>query len=319
MEHKLIAYYEQALGAPEQLEVEQWIAESAEHKKIYEDTIRIWKSSRINSSYTLYNKELAWQKLQQQLEEKPVAAPGRAKIISPNWRKGLAVAASIAALAVLFLFINSPSKPQQFTAQKEHRTIELKDESKVTLYEEAALSVAGDFNKKTRTVTLKGNAYFDIAKNRDKPFIIHNKDVEVEVLGTSFTIQQGIDYNTVFVHSGKVKATLGDKSVIAIANQKIVKDNHNNQLHILPFNTAINDALHTQIIKIKDMRVDSLAEMLENLYNIKLQMTPGIESKKVTSTYLIHSETPEQIIENIALMINANWSKTDHNQYLISK
>jgi ferric-dicitrate binding protein FerR (iron transport regulator) len=318
MEHKLIAYYEQTLDVSEQQEVEQWIAESAEHKKTYEDTIRIWKSSRIDPAYTQYNKELAWQKLQQQLEEKPVVVPEKAKVITLNWRKGLAVAASIAALVILFLFINNP-KPEQFTAQKEHRTIELKDESKVTLYEEAALTVAGDFNKKTRTVTLKGNAYFDIAKNRDKPFIIHDNDVKVEVLGTSFTIQQGVDYNTVFVHSGRVKATLGDKSVVAVANQKIVKDNRNNQLHILPFNNAINDALHTQIIKIKDMRVDSLAEMLENLYNIQLQMAPGIESKKVTSTYLIHSETPDQIIENIALMINASWSKTDHNQYLISK
>ena len=67
------------------------------------------------------------------------------------------------------------------------------------------------------------------------------------------------------------------------------------------------------------MRVDSLAKMLENLYNIEVELAPGIESKKVTSTYLIHSETPGQIIENIALMINANWSKTDHNQYIISK
>lgn len=318
MEHKLIAYYEQTLDASEQPEVEQWIAESAEHKKIYEDTIRIWKSSRINPAYTLYNKELAWQKLQLQLEEKPVAAPKKAKVISFNWRKGLAVAASIAALVVLFLFINNP-KPEQFTAQKEHRIIELKDESRVTLYEEAALMVAGDFNKKTRTVTLKGNAYFDIAKNRGKPFIIHNKDMDVEVLGTSFTIQQGTDFNTVFVHSGRVKASSGNQSVIAVANQKIVKNSHTNQLRVLPFHNAINDALHTQIIKIKDMRVDSLAQMLENLYNIQLQLAPGIESKKVTSTYLIHSETPDQIIENIALMINATWSKKDHNQYIISK
>ena len=318
MEHKLIAYYEQTLDASEQQEVEQWIAESAEHKKTYEDTIRIWKSSRIDTAYTLYNKELAWQKLQQQLEEKPVAAPEKAKVISLNWRKGLAAAASIAALVVLFLFINNP-KPEQFTAQKEHRTIELKDESKVTLYQEAELLVAGDFNKKTRTVTLKGNAYFDIAKNRDKPFIIHNKDMDVEVLGTSFTIQQGTDFNTVFVHSGKVKASLGNQSVIAVANQKIVKDSRNNQLRVLPFDNTINESLHTQIIKIKDMRVDHLAQMLQNLYNIELQLAPGIESKKVTSTYLIHSETPEQIIENIALMIDANWTKTDHNQYLISK
>lgn len=318
MEHKLIAYYEQTLGALERKEVEQWIANSPENKKAYEDTISIWKNSRINPNYTLYNKELAWQKLQQQLEEKPVAGAEEKKVIRINWRKGVAVAASIAALVVLFLVINNP-QPEQFTAQKEHRTIELKDESKVTLYEEAELAIAGDFNKKTRTVTLKGNAYFDIAKNAAKPFIIHNNDVEVEVLGTSFTIQQGADFNTVFVHSGKVKATVAGKSVIATADQKIVKDNRTRQLRVLPFNNSINDALHTQIIKIKDMRLDSLAQLLENLYNVELQLAPGIEAKKITSTYLIHSETPDQIIENIALIVDARWRKKDNNQYLISK
>ncbi|MCH5716797.1 hypothetical protein MKP07_11585 [Niabella hibiscisoli] len=139
--------------------------------------------------------------------------------------------------------------------------------------------------------------------------MIHINDMDVEVLGTSFTIQQGKDFNTVFVHSGKVKASFGNQSVVAIADQKIVKDNRTNQLRVLPFNSTINDALRTQIIKIKDMRVDSLAQMLENLYNIELQLAPGIENKKVTSTYLIHSESPDQIIENIALMINATWTK----------
>ncbi|GEM_PF-1795808 len=318
MEHKLIAYYEQTLDASEQKEVEQWMAESPEHKKIYDDTIRIWEAARINPAHTLYHKELAWEKLQQQLTEKPAASTHKGSVVHFNWRKGLAVAASVAALIVLFLFINDP-KPEQFTAQKEHRTIELKDESKVTLYEEAELMVAGDFNKKTRTVTLKGNAYFSIAKNAAKPFIIHNNDMDVEVLGTSFTIQQGKDFNTVFVHSGKVKASSGNQSVVAIADQKIVKDNRTNQLRVLPFNSSIHDALRTQIIKVKDMRVDSLARMLDNLYNIELQLAPGIENKKVTSTYLIHSESPDQIIENIALMINATWTKKDHDQYFISK
>lgn len=317
MEHKLIAFYEQTLDASEQKEVEQWLSEDAEHQKIYEDTIRIWKNAGINPAYQLYNKEQAWQKLQGQLEEETATTP-KARVISFSWRKGLAVAASVAALIVLFLFINNP-EPQQFNAQNAHRTIELKDESKITLYEHTELMVAGDFNKKTRTVTLKGNAYFDIAKNREKPFIIHNSDMDVEVLGTSFTIQQGADFNTIFVHSGKVKASLGSKSVVATARQKIVKDNRTHQLRVMPVKSDIDNVLHTQTIKVKDMRVDSLVHMLEDLYSIHVDLAPGVESKKVTSTYLIHSETPTQIMENIALMINASWTKKDNNQYLISK
>ena len=142
--------------------------------------------------------------------------------------------------------------------------------------------------------------------------------MEVTVLGTSFTIQQGKDFNTVFVHSGKVKATLQGQSVTAVARQKIVKNNRTNQLILVNITADIDNILQTQTIKVKDMRIDSLAHLLEDLYNIEVKPEAAINSKKITSTYFIGSETPEQIMENIALTINASWSKKD-NQYIITK
>src|SRR5690606_5577716 len=171
MEHKLIAFYEQTLGASEQREVEQWLAADPEHKKIYEDTITIWKNARVNTSYRFYNKAQAWEKLQEQIGAETAVPAVKGKVISLNWRKTLAIAASIAVVVVLGLWISNPA-PQQFTAKAETETIRLKDNSEVTLYANAALQVAGDFNRRTRKVTLEGNAYFDIAKNPDKPFII---------------------------------------------------------------------------------------------------------------------------------------------------
>ncbi|HOA81978.1 MAG TPA: hypothetical protein PKK61_13095, partial [Defluviitaleaceae bacterium] len=62
------------------------------------------------------------------------------------------------------------------------------------------------------------------------------------------------------------------------------------------------------------MRVDSLAQLLESLYNIEVNISPNIASNKITSTYFIGTETPEQIMENIALILNASWNKKD-NQF----
>jgi hypothetical protein len=47
-------------------------------------------------------------------------------------------------------------------------------------------------------------------------------------------------------------------------------------------------------------------------------MSPNIKEKKITSTYFLGTETPEQIVENIALILNVSWSKKEH-QYIISK
>ncbi|GAB3424897.1 FecR domain-containing protein [Niabella aquatica] len=318
MEHKLIAFYEHALDASEQKEVEQWLEADPAHKKIYDDTVTIWKKSKSRHSYSLYNKEQAWERLQQQLNNNlSEIPPKKGGLVTFSWWKFSAAAASVAAVLLVFVFINKP-RPGQFTAQQEHLKVSLDDHSLVTLFPHAVLLVSPDFNKRMRTVTLKGNARFDIAKNPDKPFIIHNNDMEVAVLGTSFTIQQGKDFNTVFVHSGKVKASLQEQSIIAVARQKIVRDNKTNQLKLVNITADIDEILQTQTIKVRDMRIDSLAHLLEDLYNIEVKPDATINSRKITSTYFMGSETPEQIMENIALTINASWSK-EGNQYIITK
>lgn len=320
MEHKLIAFYEQVLNTSEQQEVEQWLEADPAHKKVYEDTVAIWKSSKIPQSYSRYNKEKAWKRLRGQLADTPSAAPKKkAKLISFSWWKFGAAAAAVVAVILLLVFIDKPQlAPQQFTAQREHLKVTLDDRSLVTLFSNAELRVSADFNRRTRTVTLKGSARFDIARNPRKPFIIHNNDMEVAVLGTSFTIQQNKDFNTIFVHSGKVKATLRHQSVTAVTGQKIVRSYTTNELKLVNIKTDIADILQTQTLKVKDIRIDSLAHLLEDLYNIEVVPEAIITGKRITSTYLIGSETPEQIIENIALTINASWRKKD-NQYIITK
>ncbi|HTG55918.1 MAG TPA: hypothetical protein VL943_06615 [Niabella sp.] len=69
MEHQLVAYYRLELATSHQQQVEEWMAESACHQKIYEHTIRIWKESRIDLSSLSYCKEHAWRRLQQVIHQ----------------------------------------------------------------------------------------------------------------------------------------------------------------------------------------------------------------------------------------------------------
>ncbi|WP_300603313.1 FecR domain-containing protein [Niabella sp.] len=316
MEHKLIAYHEQLLDASERKAVEQWLQQDPAHQGIYDKTIRVWEQSRNKVEYTQYNKERAWDKIQAQIGQAP-AVKNRGRIVSLKWWRVAAVAASIAGIVLLFLVWYSPANPP-LVAGNETRNVHLKDNSNIELYANGILEIDPAFNKKTRTVTLKGDARFDIARDPDKPFIIHNShNMDVQVLGTSFTIQQRTAFNTVYVHSGKVKATLGSQTVTAVAGQKIVQDNNTHQLQLRAIQTPIETVLQTRTIRCKDMRIDSLANILKELYNVDVQFDPAIGSKRITSTYFSY-ESPEQVMENIALMINATWHKKD-DHYIITK
>jgi ferric-dicitrate binding protein FerR (iron transport regulator) len=78
---------------------------------------------------------------------------------------------------------------QKQNAKGVKSTIELADGSKIWLNADSKVQYPALFNGNTREVYLNGEAFFDIAKNPAKPFIIHLSNGTVRVLGTSFNIK----------------------------------------------------------------------------------------------------------------------------------
>ena len=78
---------------------------------------------------------------------------------------------------------------QKQNAKGVKSTIELADGSKIWLNADSKVQYPALFNGSTREVYLNGEAFFDIAKNPSKPFIIHLSNGTVRVLGTSFNIK----------------------------------------------------------------------------------------------------------------------------------
>ena len=82
------------------------------------------------------------------------------------------------------------------------------------------------FNKDLREVTLNGEAYFDVTKNAEKPFIIHTKKMDIKVLGTAFNVRSYNDEKTAEASliRGMIEVTLKDRKdqkIILNSNEKI--------------------------------------------------------------------------------------------------
>jgi transmembrane sensor len=85
-------------------------------------------------------------------------------------------------------------------------TIMLPDGTKVWLNSESSLTFPVAFKGDSRTVSLKGEAYFEVAKNKQMPFIVHTDKADTRVLGTHFNI-------TAYQEDGTMKTTLLEGSV----------------------------------------------------------------------------------------------------------
>jgi len=76
-----------------------------------------------------------------------------------------------------------------FTRRKSHSNVQFPDGTSVVLNENSRISYNVDFGKVKREIFLEGEAYFDVAKSPGMPLIIHAKNVDIKVLGTSFNVK----------------------------------------------------------------------------------------------------------------------------------
>lgn len=119
-----------------------------------------------------------------------------------NVRKTI-VAGSIAVLsiaAVFFIFLNinginsariNTGKTSEITTKNGSKSyLVLADGTKVWLNAGSKLSYDNDkYGDKLREVSLVGEAFFDVTKNPEKPFIIHTANMDIKVLGTAFNVR----------------------------------------------------------------------------------------------------------------------------------
>ena len=107
------------------------------------------------------------------------------------FRRTIGYAAAISALLVLAwgIYRSTPGN-EEVQARAGARThLRLPDGTQVWLNSNSKLKYANDFNIRNRDVTLEGEAYFDVAKDKTHPFIVRTATLEIRALGTSFAVR----------------------------------------------------------------------------------------------------------------------------------
>src|SRR5690606_42004689 len=66
--------------------------------------------------------------------------------------------------------------------------VTLPDGSKVWLNNASSISFPSSFDTDQRTVSIRGEVYFEVAHDARRPFRVHTAQQEIEVLGTQFNI-----------------------------------------------------------------------------------------------------------------------------------
>src|SRR5699024_857582 len=137
--------------------------------------------------------------------------------------KYAAAAVVLLAIAVYATWESLTFSPmQEIYASHTAFTDTLADKSVITLNKGAKISYIRGFNDKQRNIWLQGEAFFDVAADSNRPFIVHIDNTTVEVLGTTFNIEESQESTTVIVKAGEVKVTVDEKYVLLSLGEKAV-------------------------------------------------------------------------------------------------
>jgi transmembrane sensor len=103
----------------------------------------------------------------------------------------------------------------------------LPDGSQVWLNAASSITYPTAFAGNDRTVTITGEAYFEVAKDKTKPFHVMTGDMDVEVLGTHFNINSYSDEESIrtTLLEGSVKVTKSDQSALLKPGQQAIAAN----------------------------------------------------------------------------------------------
>lgn len=337
IDNLIIEYLQGQLDDIGAKELRAWINSNPENQNQFTKTCAMWELSSLGNTDVMFDKQKNWDILSNRI------------IPEKKIRRLIARWASIAAIFVLAFgssyvtiqFYQSETKTHSVSAayiineapMGNMSKITLPDGSEIWLNAGSKIKYATNFNVEDRYVNLKGEAYFHVSTNKEKPFIVNASGIEVKATGTRFNVKAYADEEIIetTLEEGiiSVKNTNNEKSkeVFLKPNEKItvfkksastsnqkqtelqtnLKDDFTNTpIAILKIELA--SSVETPVYTswkdnewiIQNEKLESLAIKLGRRYDVSIQLIDE-KVKNYSYTGTLKDETLEQVLEVISL------------------
>lgn len=328
----LTKYLAKECTPSEEKSVNEWLAEDAKNREYFQHLEELWNLSEKNYPTDMpFNTEVDWAVLKNRMEDEGIVgnikttASRSTFSLNSTWSVLLRIAAIflLAGLFGLYTFntIYIPVEDVEESTFKEismskgkRGGVTLSDGTKVYLNADSKISIPNVFSENTRKVYLEGEAYFDVAKNPNKPFIIETSNALVQVIGTSFVVKNYSDDKEVktIVESGVVSfrgvnsdesngviLTKGTMARLNLKNDEIITE----QVEDLDLYLSWKRGE----LKFNDTAMSEVAKELERKYDVSVKFEKDT-IKNVHLTAELKSKSMDRVIHTIATSLNLNYS-----------
>lgn len=296
----------------EQIVLLEFLREGEANQLLFQNAKTAWQAHP-HKSFTLKEWE-AWSRVRQQITT-PIQRGSLTKFWLNTYR-----AASIIAIILLVglafgVSLLNDQKVIVSTKPGQNLNIVLPDSSRVMLNSSSSLvyhPLAFAFNRK---VELEGEAYFEVTKQKLRPFLVRSNDLKVKVLGTQFNV------NT-YSETGKYEVVLEEGSVhVSMASfkkcnatlspgEKAVINKSNGKGEVSIVNTHLYTAWTEGVLYFYDSPFSDVITRLERRYGVKIELSDPLIKGFVFST-TIRNEPFEEVLNLVQEVLPVNASENE--------
>lgn len=312
----LISYLLKEVSADQVKEVETWRKQSATNELRFKRFEMIWDTSKKLDLETPVEADASLARLKEKIKDKKNIEPYTIKLSPKNtWLKVVAALVLISGIAWFYSASQSVQNLQAMTGQMV-KVDTLSDGSVITLNKESLLEYPSKFKGKQRHVVLaKGEAFFDVSPDKEKPFLITSGKTTIKVVGTSFNVKLKHEAVEVIVESGKVEVSKGGKSLFLVPGEKILVSDKANQLSKVKNPDLLYNYYRTKMFVAEDTPLWRMVEALNEAYDSKIEITnPAIRDLPLNTTF--NNESLEDILQVISRTFRITVKK-DQNRIIL--
>jgi len=313
--------------------VSDWLSKSSKNRETMKEFEKIWEASEhSDSSEDVFDSNLEWVVLQHRIEDETMNFNTK-HVNSSSWlslyNPLLPTLSKVAALFLIAAFMGlffidrfyveevQPQEPtlNEISMEKGYRGgVTLSDGTKVYINSDSKIIIPNVFKSDKREVFLEGEAFFDVAKNPNKPFLIKTKGAVVEVLGTSFAVRNYPGDNVIqtVVREGTVSFSSDDKSkknsVILTAGNLGRLNLENNEIKT-EYVSDVDFYLSWKegYLTFKNEKMKEVAKQLERKYDIEVVF----DSKEIADMNLtaeLRSRSLARVLETISMSLKIDYT-----------
>jgi transmembrane sensor len=299
--------------------LDDWVGQSIENRRLYSEQKRLWNLFEIHQKVQKIDERKAYQKISNQLFS-------RKKVNVVGWIQRVATVLLLPVIVASVLYIYSEKHTRNQFA-KVYYTVEtplgmrssltLPDGTKVWLNAGSSINYPVLFTNDCRKITLTGEAYFEVKKDKSWPFVVCTKNMNVLVTGTTFNCNAYPENNQVQTVLVEGEVTIANQSATKLAtlNPGELATFYNSNQRITTTKTDLQKFIAWKSGKLmfRDDKMNKVVEKLERWYNVEFE----IEDKEIadyvyTATFI--NESLDQVLKMLTHSAPIRYTISERNK-----